>query len=191
VILVNKTKRAIFDSAIKVFSNNGYEGATMDEIASNAGVAKGTLYYYFKSKEEIFKYIITEGMNVIREQLEEEAQKFQDSLSKIKVLCRVQLNLVYQNRDFFKVIMSQIWGQEIRQMELRKSIEEYISYIEQYLKAAVDEGSVKKGETSFMAYTFFGTVCSAAVYELINKNIGNIDEIIDNMTSYILTGIEA
>lgn len=42
-----------------------------------------------------------------------------------------------------------------------------------------------------MAYTFFGTVCSAAVYELINKNIGNIDEIIDNMTSYILTGIEA
>jgi AcrR family transcriptional regulator len=191
VILVNKTKRAIFDSAIKVFSNNGYEGATMDEIASNAGVAKGTLYYYFKSKEEIFKYIITEGMGVIREQLEEEAQKFQDSLSKIKVLCRVQLNLVYQNRDFFKVIMSQIWGQEIRQMELRKSIEEYISYIEQYLKAAVDEGSVKKGETSFMAYTFFGTVCSAAVYELINKNIGNIDEIIDNMTSYILTGIEA
>lgn len=188
---MNKTKRAIFDSAIKVFSNNGYEGATMDEIASNAGVAKGTLYYYFKSKEEIFKYIITEGMGVIREQLEEEAQKFQDSLSKIKALCRVQLNLVYQNRDFFKVIMSQIWGQEIRQMELRKSIEEYISYIEQYLKEAVDEGTIKKGETSFMAYTFFGTVCSAAVYELINKNTGDIDGIIDNMTSYILTGIEA
>ena len=63
--MMNKTKRAIFDAAIKIFSTNGYEGATMDDMAQAAGVAKGTLYYYFKSKEEIFKYIITEGVEVI------------------------------------------------------------------------------------------------------------------------------
>ena len=105
VIKLNNTKMSIFNSAIKVFSDSGYDGATMDDIAADAGVAKGTLYYHFKSKEEIFKYIITEGMTLIREKMEEEASKAQDSLSKIKVMCRVQLSLVYENRDFFKVIM--------------------------------------------------------------------------------------
>ena len=51
---MNKTKRAIFESAIKVFSKSGYTGATMDEVVAKAGVAKGSLYYHFKSKEELF-----------------------------------------------------------------------------------------------------------------------------------------
>lgn len=187
---MNKTKASIFESAIKVFSSNGYDGATMDDIASTAGVAKGTLYYHFKSKEEIFKYIISQGLNVMHERLEEETEKEENPLLKLKVLCRAQLNFVYEKRDFFKVIMSQLWGQELRQKELRDAIESYILYIEQYLQHAMDHKVIKSGETSFMAYTFFGTLCSAAVYELINKDKNNIDEVIENLISYIFKGIE-
>ena len=52
---MNKTKNLIFESAIKIFSESGYRGATMDDIAANASLAKGTLYYHFKSKEEILR----------------------------------------------------------------------------------------------------------------------------------------
>lgn len=187
---MNKTKRAIFQSAMRVFSKSGYNGATMDAIAADAGVAKGTLYYHFKSKEEIFKYIIKEGMNFIKEKIENVASKQDDALSKIRVLCRIQLGLVYESRDFFKVIMSQLWGQEIRQLELRESLKNYISYIELYLEEAMLEGIVKKGDASFMAYTLFGTICSAAVYELINEDKKNLDEMIDNLLSYVLNGIK-
>lgn len=189
--MMNKTKRAIFDAAIKIFSVSGYEGATMDDMAQEAGVAKGTLYYHFKSKEEIFKYIITEGVEVIKEQIAEASQKEEDALSKLKALCRLQLNLVYEKRDFFKVIMSQLWGQEVRQLELREVIDNYINSIEKYIKEAMDEGIIKKGEPYFMAYIFFGLLCSAAVYELINKDKSNIDEVSENLMMYILHGIEA
>lgn len=57
---MNKTKNLIFKSAIKIFSESGYRGATMDDIAANAGLVKGTLYYHFKSKEEIFNFIVEE-----------------------------------------------------------------------------------------------------------------------------------
>ena len=67
---MNKTKRAIFESAIKVFSNCGYTGATMDEVVARAGVAKGSLYYHFKSKEELFIFIIKEGINLIHEEVD-------------------------------------------------------------------------------------------------------------------------
>ena len=52
---MSKTKQGILNSAIKVFSTKGYDGATMDDVAIVGGVAKGTLYYHFKSKEELFK----------------------------------------------------------------------------------------------------------------------------------------
>ncbi|WP_055665446.1 TetR/AcrR family transcriptional regulator [Desnuesiella massiliensis] len=186
---MNKTKKAIFQAAIKVFSMAGYNGATMDDIALNAGVAKGTLYYHFKSKEEIFNYIITEGMTVMTEEVDSAASKEQDVLMKLKTMCRVQLKLVYENKDFFKVIMSQLWGQELRQLELRKVIGNYICAIEKYLKEAMEHGIVRKGDTSFMAYTLFGTLCSAAVYELINSENTDVDQLIDNLMSYVLNGI--
>jgi AcrR family transcriptional regulator len=186
---MNKTKNTIFEAAIKVFSSNGYNGATMDDIALNAGVAKGTLYYHFKSKEEIFKYIVKEGMNKIRENVQERVDNEEDVILKLKVLCKVQLDLVYKNRDLFKVIMSQLWGRELRQLELRDIVQNYIMLIESYLKEAMDKGIIKKGNTSLKAYTFFGALCSSTVYEIINEDTVNIDEIIDNLTNYLLKGM--
>mgnify|MGYP000856854105 FL=1 len=189
--MMNKTKRAIFDAAIKIFSTNGYEGATMDDMAQAAGVAKGTLYYYFKSKEEIFKYIITEGVEVIKERISQAVEREESALSKLKALCTLQLNLVYEKKELFKVIMSQLWGQEVRQLELREVVGNYINSIEKYIKQAMDEGVIKKGEPYFMAYIFFGLLCSTAVYELINKDRNNIDELSENLLMYILHGIKA
>lgn len=186
---MSKTKTAIFEAAIKVFSNSGYNGATMEEIALNAGVAKGTLYYHFKSKEEIFKYIIKEGMNIIKEQIDAVTRIKESPVEKLRDVFRVQLSMVYKNRDFFKVIMSQLWGQELRQLELREAIRKYISHIENYLKEAVKGECIRNGETYFMAYTVFGTLCSAAVYELINGEKNNIDDVIEKLMFYILNGI--
>lgn len=188
---MNKTKSAIFHSAIKVFSNNGYNGATMDEIASNAGVAKGTLYYHFKSKEEIFKYIITEGVDLMKNEIDEATNKEKNPLEKLKAVCKAQLNLIYKNKDFFKVIASQLWGKEVRQLELRDIMRCYVTHIEEVVKAAMDVGSIKKGNSLFVAYAFLGTLCSVSLYEVVNAQDENINNIIENLMDYILKGIGA
>ncbi|WP_446898184.1 TetR/AcrR family transcriptional regulator [Clostridium sp. LBM24168] len=193
---MSNTKTLIFKSAIRIFSKNGYNGATMDAIAADAGVAKGTLYYHFKSKEEIFKYIIQEGMNIVKNEIEDIANNEQDSLSKLKVLCKTQLGLVYEIKDFFRVIMSQLWGQETRQYELRDAINSYILYIQKYLDDAIKEGFIKNGDTYSMAYALFGTICSLSVYELtnsskehLNSDKKNYNDMVDNIINYVLNGI--
>lgn len=188
---MNNTKGAIFDAAMKIFSDCGYDGATMDDIAIDAGVAKGTLYYHFKSKEEIFKFVISEGMQRIEEEIEAATVKVHDPIDKLKVLCNVQLSLVYQRSNFFKVVMSQLWGQELRQFELRTSIQKYIRNIEKFIEAARVNGKIRDGETSFMAYTFFGSLCSAAVYELVNTDKKSKDEAVENLVQCIFNGILA
>jgi AcrR family transcriptional regulator len=53
-------KGQILDAAISVFSENGFSDASIEDIAREAGVGKGTIYLYFKSKDEIFKNILAE-----------------------------------------------------------------------------------------------------------------------------------
>ncbi|WP_413989888.1 TetR/AcrR family transcriptional regulator [Labrys okinawensis] len=59
-IIDNAKSRQILDGARKVFLAQGFEGASMNDIAKEAGVSKGTLYVYFESKERLFSVIIDE-----------------------------------------------------------------------------------------------------------------------------------
>ena len=63
-------KERILTGALEVFKSNGLAGATMDEIALKSGFGKATLYYYFKSKEDVFSAILENGWIKIWESLE-------------------------------------------------------------------------------------------------------------------------
>jgi AcrR family transcriptional regulator len=54
-----KAKDKIVEAALEVFSKKGYHDATMDDIAERIGVSKGALYQYFKSKEDLYRAILT------------------------------------------------------------------------------------------------------------------------------------
>ena len=63
-------KDRILEGALTVFKSKGLEGATMDEIAGHSGFGKATLYYYFKSKEDVFSAILEDGWIKIWESIE-------------------------------------------------------------------------------------------------------------------------
>ena len=63
-------KQRILKGALEVFKSNGLEGATMDQIAQQSGFGKATLYYYFKSKEDVFSAILEDGWENIWESFE-------------------------------------------------------------------------------------------------------------------------
>ena len=63
-------KERILSGALSVFKSKGLEGATMDEIATQSGFGKATLYYYFKSKEDVFSAILEDGWIKIWESIE-------------------------------------------------------------------------------------------------------------------------
>ena len=188
-INVNKTKKLIFESAIKIFSESGYRGATMDDIAANAGLAKGTLYYHFVSKEEIFNFIVEEGIQILQNQVVEIQKEDIDPISKLIKISRTQLSFLYGYTDFFKVVMSQLWGHEKRQDELREKIRNYIKEIEVDIKEAMNRNEIEQGDSEFMSYEFFGTLCSAAVYESIHIERVNLESIIESTIRFTLKGL--
>ena len=186
---MNKTKNLIFESAIKIFSESGYRGATMDDIAANAGLAKGTLYYHFTSKEEIFNFIVEEGLKILQNQVIEVQEMNIGPIEKLIKICKIQLTFLYGYTDFFKVVMSQLWGNESRQDELRQKIRTYINEIEINIKNAMADNQIQKGDTELIAFQFFGSLCSSAIYESIHIEKISLDNIIDSTIKFTLMGI--
>lgn len=187
--IMNKTKNLIFESAIKIFSESGYRGATMDEIAVNAGLAKGTLYYNFASKEEIFNFIVEEGIQILQNQVIEVQDMNIGPIEKLIKICKIQLTFLYGYTNFFKVVMSQLWGTENRQNELREKIKKYINEIEINIKVAMDNGQIEKGDTELIAFQFFGSLCSSAIYESIHIEKIKLENIIDSTIKITMNGL--
>lgn len=187
---MNKTKKAIFDASIKEFSMSGYNGTTVDEIAINAGVAKGTLYYHFKSKEEIFAFVINEGINILEEEIKS-VEKDKNPIEVLKKICQTQLKFLYRNKDFFKVLISHMWGQEIRNSNIRDKIEVYLTGIETHITNAMEQGLIRQGNPIVMAYLFFGSLCSAAVYEVMNAENVKLEQIEKSLIDFTLRGMGA
>jgi AcrR family transcriptional regulator len=64
-------RQAILDAALAVFAEHGYEAARLDEVARRAGMAKGTLYLYFKDKQALFESLIRSAIDPVLERLQE------------------------------------------------------------------------------------------------------------------------
>ncbi|MBN1050479.1 MULTISPECIES: TetR/AcrR family transcriptional regulator [Clostridium] len=186
---MNKTKKLIFNSSIEVFSKSGYRGATMDEIATTAGLAKGTLYYNFNSKEEIFNFIVDNGLKLLNDEIAAVNELNDDAIEKLKQICKIQLTFLYEHNSFFRVVMSQLWGDEERQFILREKVKGHIKEIEKYIQMGIEDGCIRKGDSEVMAYEFFGTLCSSAIYELINIENVSLEDTINKTLEFIFNGL--
>ena len=164
---MSKRKKDVLKAASVVFAKYGYRGATMDEIALEAGVVKGTLYYNFKNKEEIFNEIIESGISHLRDDVENVRRLDINIEEKLKTITKMQLEFFYENKEFFKVILSQIWGEESRQIKLRESIRSYIHDIKEILEEAANDGIIEKKDSVLLAHAYFSSITSSALYNLI------------------------
>ena len=186
---MNKTKKAIFNAAIKVFSIEGYDSATVEEIASEAGVAKGTLYYNFQGKEEIFQFVIDEGMKLIKNEVLDAIKDIDDPLEKLKISAKVQLRYVYNNKEFFRVIMSQIWGDKNRHQEMRQEIRRLVNINSNRIND-ITKGKADKDVLEVLGCCFIGVLFSSALYEILYEDQYSENYIVDRFMEYVNFSIE-
>ncbi len=87
-------KNLIVESATKFFSKYGFYKTTMDEIAKNIHKAKGVLYYYFKSKEELFNEVLKQELSKVKAELSKITSSGKDSLTILKKYFLTRLKLL-------------------------------------------------------------------------------------------------
>lgn len=91
----------IIDAAEKVFFSKGYEKATMDEVAEEAELSKGTLYLYFKTKEDLYLAIALRGNAILRHLALQAIQDKQTGLDKIIAMTEAYFDFYNRYRNYF------------------------------------------------------------------------------------------
>lgn len=162
---MNKTKRKIFETSLKLFSEKGYDATSIEEITATVGVAKGTLYYHFSSKEEIFNFLIEEGMKLLINSIEIKISRCDNVLDKIKAVSLIQLKAVKKYENLLTIVMSQTWGNETRNVFCKEKVIEYIEVIKGIVQEGVDNGDIVKCDAEILASEIFSLTCSTLIYK--------------------------
>jgi TetR/AcrR family fatty acid metabolism transcriptional regulator len=122
-------RQAIVRAAIEVFSNKDFKTASISEIAQKAKVAKGTIYQYFKNKEDLFFSIAIEKTNKFRDQLELHLEGISGAFNKIRKFVWYFLYFFKTNPDYGRLLMLE--------MRVSKRFVRTVAY--DYLKKSVSQ----------------------------------------------------
>ncbi|MDP9882717.1 AcrR family transcriptional regulator [Sinomonas atrocyanea] len=106
------TRQRLFDAAIELIGQRGAEAVTVDEIAAAAGVAKGTVYYNFGSKNELVAQLLEYGMGILMEALrgpDDAAGPGSDALAEVRGMVGRALEFIEAYPAFVRLWMGEQW----------------------------------------------------------------------------------
>jgi len=101
----DEKRKIILNSATKVFAKKGFANTKIQDVAEEAGVAHGTIYLYFKSKEELFTSIFHESLAELIEYTKSEIEKEKNAENKFRRMVSLQLDIMESESDLTKLIL--------------------------------------------------------------------------------------
>ncbi|HEX2938441.1 MAG TPA: TetR/AcrR family transcriptional regulator [Ruminiclostridium sp.] len=170
MVIKTEKRKKIADAARELFTEFGYKSVSMDQIAQKAGVAKGTLYLYFKDKNDLLNQLVDELFGSFKDFIKNVEN---NKLQLIQELHEIVYNfLMYRHNQKFLFRIAKE-AEELKTPEACNVIEtidkEIAGYIEDRLDVAVKEGVIKSCDTSILAFVII-KVYSALAFEWEEKH---------------------
>lgn len=193
-VIVNKKsvkklnkKEDIIKAAAKLFSEKSFHDVKMDEIAEKLGIAKGTIYLYFKSKEKLYLEILEESYEDIEALLESEIAVDEPSSEKLKKVLGIIFSFYRRNLDVLKILSRD----ETHLIKEHFEFTEHwrlrrLKLYEKILEKGIKEGSFKVQNPKLTALIIFGLVRSVMFFYSTEKSTIDIaDEVYNVITKGI------
>ncbi len=139
-----KRRRQIIAAARQVFSRKGYDAATVEEIADTAGVSKGLIYNYFRSKEDILLATAEALMSRLEEHMERMSTAKATASDKILAAQHMHTGEMIKEWDFVQ-IMFEFWSESVRRPEMARPYARMFRKARAYLETVIDNG-IASGE---------------------------------------------
>ncbi|WP_060204852.1 TetR/AcrR family transcriptional regulator [Sporosarcina koreensis] len=185
--------KQIIDAAVIVIAENGYHQAQVSKIAKEAGVADGTIYLYFKNKEDILISVFREKMGVFVENVKEILKK---EISATEMLAKmIENHFSLLNGDRHLAIVTQL---ELRQSnkELRYRInevlKEYLTLLDTILKEGIEKGEFdERIDIRLARQMVFGTIDETITSWVMNDQKYDLMKLAPEVHRLLLYGMKA
>lgn len=165
-VLAGEKKEAILRAAIKVFSQKGFFNSKVSDVARQAGVADGTVYLYFKNKDDILHSIFKHAMSIFIEQARKQIENIDDPVEKLCQIARLHLQKLGEDRDLAVVFQVELRGSTKFMEEF--STTAFADYLN-IIKEVFSEGQ-KKG---IFREDLSPTVCAKILFGALDEMVTN------------------
>jgi AcrR family transcriptional regulator len=163
------TRQKLFEAAVTLIAEKGFSATTVDEIAERAGVAKGTVYYNFASKNDLFEELLRHGVGLLTQSLraagDRSAARGGSHVDALDEMIHAGLVFILRYPAFTQLYVAELWRtNRTWQQTLMTAHQEAAAVVEKVLAEAVGAGELGDGtDVPLTASALFGMVLVAAL----------------------------
>jgi TetR/AcrR family fatty acid metabolism transcriptional regulator len=190
-IAVADKREAILRAGVGVFAAKGFFNSKVADIAREAGIADGTVYLYFKSKDEILHSIFDRAMADFIEEGRRELESLEDPVDKLRTIARLHLQRLSADRDLAIVFQVELRGSTKFMREFSASgFAEYLDIIKRTIEAGQKQGIFRKDMKPVVcAKIFYGALDEMVTNWILSANNYPLPPMADEVLKIYLGGL--
>ena len=182
----SKNKRdEILDEAAKLFKRKGFNGTSMQDIASEVGILKGSIYYYFSSKNEIFREVLNNGINPVLIKAEYIMGKDLTPNDKLRELIKNHISYILNNNYSLVIFFQE--KEKISENQTKEYVDSrnrYENMFRNVLQEGIKEGVFPNVDIHLTVFAIMG-MCNWIIQWYNPNGTKSHDEITDHMVYLI------
>jgi TetR/AcrR family fatty acid metabolism transcriptional regulator len=181
----------IIDAAIRVFARNGYYNSRVSDVAREAGIASGTIYLYFKTKDDIlvtlFRQKMAEWVAMVRKEIAGE----QDPIAKIRKIVRLHFHVIEANPELAEVVQVELrQGQKFFRGASAREVSAYFDVIQAVLEEGIAAGRVRRDlPVKVATKMLFGAMDQLATSWVLGKRAYRLTDAAEPVATIFLKGV--
>lgn len=187
----NLKRQLIIEAAIEVFSKNNFQNSTIAQIAQKADVAEGTIYQYFKNKEDLFFSIPVEKTKEFCRELELHLQGISGAIPKIRKFIWYYLYFFKTNPDYGRTLMLEMRvNKSFAKTKAYDSFKNLTGRILQILQEGQEEGVIRKDvDIYILRHSILGILEHIVTRWLLKEETYDVLEHYSEVCEVVLQGI--
>lgn len=183
----------ILEAARTVFAREGFEKATVDDIAEAAGLAKGTVYLYFPSKRDIYLATVRDGLLALHAEVRREMDEQPGAADKIRAFIRTRLDYSDRNSDFMRLYYTEFSNMLIHPATVRQEFQDLYNSqaeaLERVLEDGIGRNEVRKLDTPATARIIYDMTRGFIAQRLLGWSKASVDEDAGTLFDVIWRGV--
>lgn len=180
----------IITAARKVFAEKGYVASTVDEIAAQAAMAKGTVYLYFASKEQIYNAVLANDLETLLQLTLKKIAAAGTALEKISAYINARFDYCEERRDFFRIMFIEPFGSPVlSKAKAREWLREPVRLLTVAIEDAISTNQIRRWPAEILAWTITDLTAGALQRRLATTPTTTAREDIDFLTDFIYAAL--
>src|SRR3954470_22517314 len=187
--------QSIQEAAIRVISRKGMAAATMQEIAEEAGVAKGTIYLYFRDRDELVEKTFENAMSQLHARVDAALELDVPFEQKLRSMLGAVSGFFDENREFFRLYISMRFPEGSAQQQRRRKrtcqpqYQSRVQRVAEVLRQAMDRGEIGVTDPRRLALFIIEGSNAVILERVLSETPASADDDVDFLADTILGGI--